>query len=576
MKMGKYTGHKPDYLLGICCGGPGGAALFNGQEFILAVNEERMTGIKLDRSFPHNSLNWILNESGLSSKDISQICYGFSNGIGQGDFVSSLIKRLGEYSSDPKAIKVILERLSVEAEADAKKRKEFMEETAKLFPGTPVYTCFHHQAHQACAYMGSPFKEALVVTSDGRGDFESLTISKAYPEGMERIFSAYSWESLGYFYGRITHMCGFVPERHEGKILGLSAHGNPKKAKKLMDKMVILEDGKIRTFPGEFYRPFFTNYSDALKEEVAKFSREDIAAAAQSSLEAIICSLVSDSVEKTGLKNICLAGGVFSNVRLNQKIRELRGVNDIFVYPNMGDDGLCAGAVYHKLLNEDKTPSSPIKTLYLGPNLSNDRMLKELSSKGYRIETPDNLIDTMVNLLSKEQVLALARGRAEFGPRALGNRSILLTPDSPNLSLSLNNRLGRNDFMPFAPIIASNLAKQALIDYSDSQFSARHMVTTYDVKPEFKRNCPAVVHVDGSVRPQVVFREDNQFLFELLNRWYEKTGKLGLINTSYNMHESPIASLEKDVISTFESNAVDYLVFPPFIASQKLGNISLV
>ncbi len=556
-------------LLGICSGGPSGVALFQNEKLTLAVNEERFTGIKLDRTYPHNSINWCLKESGLSNKDIDAVCYGFSTGIEQGDFMASMIKRIYEYSTDPKSLKAICERLSIEAEVDSKKRKSFYKETSKLFPEPPIYSCSHHQAHQACAYMASPFKKALVITSDGRGDFESLTISAANSKGINKIYSAFSWESLGYFYGRITHLCGFKPERHEGKILGLSAHGNPKLAKQLVDKMIEIKDGKIQTFPGDFYTPFFTNYSQDLKDEASRFSKEDLAAAAQLKLEEIVCNLVSKNVRKTSLKNICLAGGVFSNVRLNQKIRNLPEVKDVFVYPNMGDDGLCAGAGYHKLLYDHKTKSSPITSLYLGPKISNNNILSALRKKGFKVEKSNNLSEEVVKLLAKEKVIALVQGRTEFGPRALGNRSILLTPDSKSLSDSLNKRLNRNDFMPFAPIIASNLAKRCLVNYSESQFSARHMTITYDVSSEFKKNSPAVVHVDGSVRPQVVFKEDNLFLYKLLNKWYNETGKLCLINTSFNLHENPIASLEKDIMHSFESNAVDCLLFPPYISYQK-------
>lgn len=556
-------------LLGICCGGPSGVALFQENKLSLAVNEERFTSVKLDRSYPLNSIHWCLKEAELSPKDISSVCYGFSSGMQQGKFMAEMTRRLKDYSSSPESLKIICDRLSVEAEVDAEKRKEFLAETSKLFPNTPVYSCSHHQAHQACAYMASPFKKALVLTSDGRGDFESFTVSTADKDGINEIFRAFSWESLGYFYGRITKLCGFTPERHEGKVLGLSAHGNPKTARALVDKMVEIQDGKVRTFPGDFYTPFFTNYSDALKEEAAKFSREDLAAAAQTKLEEIVTQIVSDHVAKTGLNNICLAGGVFTNVRLNQKIRELKGVNDVFIFPNMGDDGICAGAVYHKLLYDHKISSSPIKSLYLGPNISNDNLLSVLNRKEFKVEQPADLYGQVVNLLANEQVIALVQGRTEFGPRALGNRSLLLTPDSKSLSTSLNNRLNRNDFMPFAPIIASNLADLCLQKYSPSQFSSRHMVTTYNVSPEFKRNSPAVVHVDNTVRPQVVFKEDNPFLYELLNHWHKKTGKLCLINTSYNLHENPIASLEKDVLSTFEANAADCLLFPPYLAYQK-------
>jgi len=556
-------------ILGICAGGPSGVALFQEGKLSLAVNEERLTKIKLDRSYPHHSIDWCLKESQLSPKEIGIICYGFSKGVEQGEFMASMIKRLGEYSTDPKALKVIHERMSTEAQIDTKEREKFHEETFKRFPETPIYSCYHHQAHQACAYMASPFEEALVLTSDGRGDFESLTISKANPKGIEKLSNSFSWESLGYFYGRMTHLCGFKPERHEGKILGLSAHGDPQVAKSFVEKMIGIKDGKIQTYPGEFYVPFFSNYSEQLKEEASKFSREELAAATQLKLEEIVCELVSTHVKKTGLKNVCLAGGVFSNVRVNQKIRELPMVEGVFIYPNMGDDGLCAGAGYHYLLSQD-FESAPIHSLYLGPKISNEELIKEL--RGFEIETPKKIYSKVADLLKEQRIIGLAQGRAEFGPRALGNRSILITPDSASLVESLNKRLGRNEFMPFAPIISSEIAERCLQNYSASQFSSRHMVMTYNVTPEFRENSSAVVHVDGTVRPQVVFEEDNPFLHKLLNSWHEKTGKMCLINTSFNLHENPIASQEKDVADSFKLNAVDSLLFPPYIAHQRRIN----
>jgi len=556
-------------ILGIASECFSGATLFQDGELSLAVNEERFTKIKLDESYPINSINWCLKESGLSPKDIDIICYGFSKGIEQGDFIASMIRRLQEYSHDPEALKTICERISTEAEVDIKRRKNFIKETSKLFPGVPIYSCSHHEAHQACAYMASPFKESLVITSDGRGDFKSLTVNTANPEGIKEVYCAFSWESLGYFYARITQLCGFKHLRHEGKILGLSAKGDPKIAKPLIDKMIGFKDGKIYSHLGDFYRPFYSNFSQRLKDEVSKFSKEDLAAATQQKIEEIVCELVSHYAHKTGLRNVCLGGGVFSNVKLNQKIKELSEIDNIFIYPNMGDDGLCAGAVYHKLLYEDKVLSSPIKTPYLGPKASNENILEMLKEKGFRIEKPENLYDTVTNLLSKNKAIGLIQGRAEFGPRALGNRTILISPDSESLCDSLNNRLNRNDFMPFAPAIASDFASRCLINYSDSQISSRHMIMTYNVTSEFKENSPAVVHVDGTVRPQIVFKEDNPFFYNLLIHWYNKTGKLSLINTSYNLHEDPIISLDKHIVDTFESNAVDCLLFPPYLAHQK-------
>ena len=547
-------------ILGISDGGVSGVALFINNELELAVNEERFTNIKLDKSYPFNSIEWILKESGLSPNNIDYICYGFSDGKKD----PLMNKRIKEY--DKKSQDIILDRIRTQEDFDTKARKNFYEKTSKLFPGIPVYNCSHHQSHQACAYMASPFKESLIITADGRGDYDSVTISKANSEGIDVLYNSFTWESLGYLYGRITKLCGFTPERHEGKILGLSAHGDPLKAKSLIDQMITLEDGKIRSYLGDYYRPWFSNYSDKLKNEVSKFTREDLAAATQLKLEEIICSLVSHYIKKTSLKNVCVAGGVFANVKLNQKIREMPEVNDIFVYPSMGDDGICAGAVYRKFLYEG-VKSNPIKSLYLGPQVSNDKLKNLLD--GCEILKPKNIYSEVVKLLVSENAIALVQGRAEFGPRSLGNRSILITPDSDDLILSLNKRLGRSEFMPFAPIISSDLAEKCLENYSDSHFSSRHMVTTYNVTNEFKINSPAVVHIDNTVRPQVVFKEDNIFLYELLNTWYRETGKLCLINTSFNLHEDPIASLETDIVRSFKSNAVDYLLFPPYLALKK-------
>jgi len=565
---------RKENILGIssnCVGS--GVSLFQNKKLVFAVNEERFTRIKLDEDYPHNSINWCLNEAKLSPEDIDEICYGFTNGMDQGLFITSMMNRIYEYSKDPEALKSICERIGNEARIDAEKKESFERETSKLFPNVPIHYCFHHQSHQAAAYMSSPFNEALIITSDGRGDFKSVTISKANPKGIEEVYNSFSWESLGNFYGRITYLCGFKPHRHEGKILGLSGHGDPEKAKSLIDKMVGIKDGKIYSCPGDFYRPFFTNYSEKLRKEASKFSREDLAAAAQEKLEEIVCQIVSDYASKTGLKNICVAGGTFANVKLNQKIRELPEVNDIFVYPNMGDDGICVGSVYYKLLTKDKIKSSKIKTLYLGPKISNKKLLAGLNEKGFRIEKPNNLYDKVIDLLKKQQAVALIQGRTEFGPRALGNRSILITPDSKLLCDSLNHRLDRSEFMPFAPAISSDLASRCLIGYNKSQFSSRHMVITYNVTPEFKKNSLGVIHVDNTVRPQVVFKEDNPFFYELLNKWYDKTGRLCLINTSYNLHEDPIVALEKDVIYTFEADAVDCLLFPPYLAYQKANKM---
>jgi carbamoyltransferase len=557
-------------ILGITNGGDSGVALFQNGDLVLAVNEERLSRIKLDDSYPDHSIAWCLDEAGLAPCDIDLICYGFTNGLGEGDFTAGMARRLQDYAYDHQMLKVITERLVTESAVDAAKRREFEDRTRADFPQARYHFCYHHEAHQSCAFMASRFTEALVVTSDGRGDFKSLTVCTATARCFEEIYHAYSWESLGYFYGRITHLCGFKANRHEGKILGLAAHGNSDCAAELMEKMISFDGEKVTAYPGVFYSPFFSNYSKELEEEVGRYSREDLAASAQKHLEQIVCGIVEKHVRETGLKNVCLAGGVFTNVKLNQRIRELSVVDDVFVYPNMGDGGICAGAVYNYLWQSGGSldKSKPINTVYLGPEVETELLCKKLECEHVFVDKPDNIYQFVVEQLKKKKTFGLVQGRTEFGPRALGNRSILARGDDLELCDSINDRLGRSEFMPFAPVIAADLAFQCLVGYK-KQFSARHMTITYDVTDEFERNSPAVVHVDKTVRPQVVFEEDNPFLLALLKAWYAETGGLCLVNTSFNLHEDPIVSSTDDIVYTFLKGAVDYLLFPPYIAECK-------
>lgn len=553
-------------ILGISHVGDSGVSLFVDGELKLAVNEERLSRIKLDGSYPNKAIEWCLKEANLFPQDINLICYGFTNGMKQGKFISDMNQRLKKYLENPEVAEIILQRISTESEIDLRQKKIFIKETNKIFPNVPIYFCHHHETHQACALMSSPFTDALVVTADGRGDYTSITISEAKDGVLGKLlYRNYSWESLGYFYGRITHLCGFVAQRHEGKTMGLAATGDPSKAMSLMKKMIDFDGENIVSFPGKYYRPFFSNYSKELIEEAKKFSKEDLAAAAQKHLETMVTNLISKHARETGLKNICVAGGLFANVKLNQEIKKLPEINNIFVYPNMGDGGLCAGSVYHYFMDSEKKKPNTHGTIYLGPKINNEKIKSILESNGAEIQT-NNINKKVIEILNSKKIIGLVQGRAEFGPRALGNRSILAACDieNKNFSKSLNERLGRTEFMPFAPAIASDLAHLCLKDFNH-EFSSRHMTINYDATDAFKKNSPPIVHVDGTVRPQIVYKKDNPFFYSLLMDWFRATGGLCLVNTSFNFHEDPIVSNNENVISYFMRNAVDYLLFPPYL-----------
>ncbi len=544
-----------------------GAALFEDERLIVAVSEERLSRKKFDSDFPVRSIEWCLSQLGIAHDDIGLVCYGFSEGLpGGGEGADLMGAALDVCIKDPEAGQIVKERLLNEIVFDSKKRDEFKQQCKHLFPQAEIYTCSHHQAHQASAFVPSPFDEALVVSADGRGDFCSTMVSKATrTQGIEPLYRAHSWESLGYFYGRVTKLCGFTPNRHEGKVTGLAAHSDGTKAKPLMEKMVRWSGEGINTQLGPYYRPFFSNYSAQLEQEAEQYSRVELAAAAQRQLEEIMCALVSKHLRETGLRHVCLAGGVFANVKLNQRICELAECDEVFIYPAMSDAGISVGSVYFRQLAMGLATKRAFHSLYLGPDLDSEKMRALLETAGHEIQQPVNLEDEVCDLLHRKKIVGLVQGRAEFGPRALGNRSILVSPSDPAVTTHINERLERDDFMPFAPAIAAELAGRCLEQCCETTSSARHMTLSFNVTDEFVENSPAAVHVDNTARPQIVTVEDNPFFHRLLSHWYQQHGGLSILNTSFNKHEEPMLATEKDVAEAVEDGVIDALVFPPYL-----------
>ncbi len=356
-------------ILGIANAETSSAVLFDGPKLIAAASEERFTRKKMDEAFPHNSIEYVLDEAGIMENEIDVISYSWSKGFPENALVTQL-DRLSKLTEDE--YKIFFERLQSEQSRDFPKRKEFWQtiKNEYNFENATLEDFYHHEAHALSASMPSPFDKCAVLTCDGRGDYESLTFSiyDKSKNSLKKLYSSSSSDSLGFFYGRITGLLGFTPCRHEGKITGLAAYGDPNKAIHLMREMIVYSEGHIRSNMGDLYRPFYTNYSEKLINEINKFSKEDIAAAAQFHLEEILSNFVSEKYEENAINNLplCLAGGVFGNVKVNAKLRDLDCVSGLFVQPQMGDGGLALGAVYGSLNKRFMTPE-PIQTMALGP-----------------------------------------------------------------------------------------------------------------------------------------------------------------------------------------------------------------
>jgi carbamoyltransferase len=559
------------YLLGITNGETASACLVRNGKLISAVSEERFTRIKMDSSWPSKSIDYVLKNEGIEFKDLDKVCYSWSKGFDGDELLLSYFDRIiYEAKNNPNGISLFRDRIKVEIQRDKIKRIEYFNFIKKNNLEKKSYIVNHHKGHMFSALSFSNFKDSLVITADGRGDFESLTVSFYKNNKIKKVYSATSNDSLGTFYARISKLLGFIPHRHEGKVTGLSAHGNYKKCIHLMKKMIMFKDGKLYGINGPFYKSFhqdhgqFKAWSQKALKEFKNFSKKDIAAAAQKHLENIILKIIRYYQKKNKSKNICLAGGVFANVLVNQKIKELKNIKNVFIQPQMGDGGLALGAVASYYF-EKTNKQIKFDDMYLGPkyDLSKNEIL--FLEKKYNLTIKKkNIPNLIVESLKKNKVIGLFQGRMEFGPRALCNRSIIYHCFDKEINLSLNQRLDRYEFMPFAPIVADKYCQKAFKNISKKETSGKFMTMTYACTKTMKKNCPAAIHVDGTARPQIITRKNNLLMHKVLLKWKKETNQIGLLNTSFNHHEEPIVCTPEDAIKSFIRNNTDVLIINNF------------
>lgn len=551
------------YYLGIHNSYDSGAAIFKDGKCIFAINEERLSRKKMDDRFPTQSIAACLEFAAIKKRDVDVVCYAWHYRFPE-QYLAEYIARACEIAEDGlEAKRTMIDRVRVEVERTLPRRAEFDREIEKYGWSHKVENFDHHDAHAASAFYTSPFKKALVITMDAKGNYRSASVSIGDGGRMTEIATNFSWDSVGFFYGQITELLGFKPHRHEGKVTGLAAYGNPNACIHIMREMISVKDGKLQGRLGKYYKPFFFQQTEALKSALKDYSREDIAAAVQQHFEDIITEFIRYYVVKTGIGSLALSGGAFANVKLNQRIRVIPGVKDLYVFPHMGDGGLSVGACLLSLAKRGVRPK-PWQDVYLG-NRSSEKEIQAAfrkHSKKVHVEklSPKKLTERAVGLLTQDKVLGLFQGRMEYGPRALGNRSIIYHANDKTVNDWLNKRMHRTEFMPFAPVTTAKLAPRCFKAWMSDHVTTRFMTECYDCTDEMKSNSPAVVHVDGTARPQILERKDNRLYYDIIEGWYKKTGGLCLINTSFNEHEHPIVCTVEDSIKSLADGSVDYLL----------------
>ena len=414
----------------------------------------------------------------------------------------------------------------------------------------------HHQSHAANAYLASGFERALIVTLDGYGSGLAGSISLGEGGRIRRLHGIRFPHSLGSFYEMVTSSLGFSPDRHAGKIVGLAAYGDPRVLSDVLLSRIEQKSGDYRIL--ENLNVYFSRHLST------RFPKIDLAAAWQHVLEVVAANLVAHWMKETGATHVVLSGGVTANVKMNQRIHALPGVQGTFVYPNMGDGGCGTGLAM--LLSWKGGVQPSIRDVYWGPNYTNAQIRAALEEAGLKFDQPKNLAVEVAKRIHAGEVVGRFDGRMEYGPRALGGRSILYHAKEPGVNQWLNQRLGRTEFMPFAPVTLWEARERCYVGLHGAEHAAEFMTMTFDCTEWMKSHCPAAVHVDGTARPQLVQREVNPGYYEVLKEYEKLSGLPSLINTSFNMHEEPIVCSPQDAIRAFLLGHLDALAIGPFLA----------
>ena len=458
-----------------------------------------------------------------------------------------------------------------------------------LFPEVPKQHADHHTCHAASAYYQSGFDEAEVVTCDGVGDAYSVRFFRGKDGRMTPGRAYFHTETpYGHSYEYMTAMLGFHPHRHAGKVTGLSAHGRPDE--RLIRKLDVWIDEVWSAQKGRPY--FFMLHSqhgatqgdaafDAARLELREirqrvfgdWSNADLAGAIQHILERDVTRLIEQNVEKIDGQPICLAGGVFANVKLNLLIKQM-GFGAIFVQPAMSDCGLAVGAPLQALGERGELKPYRLEHVYLGPEFDEEAMELAIRDAGLAARRFDRVEPEIARLLADGRVVARFNGRMEFGPRSLGNRSILYHASDATVNDWLNKRLERTEFMPFAPATRVEDAAECYVDLPGAEHTMEFMTIISRCSDRFRKECGAAVHVDGTARPQLVRTETNPSFHAILGEYKKLTGVGTVVNTSFNMHEEPIVCTPDDAVRAFLRGHLDYLAMGPFIVENpQLGAV---
>lgn len=565
-------------ILGINAGHDAAACLLGDGEIVAIAAEERFTRVKHDSGFPAAAIASCLDTAGLEARDLDVVAIA-------GTHLPVGMERHLRLSPSQQAF-VAAARPVARRVAQVLRRDELGDlplsvERLSLAPECRLEHIDHHRCHAAAGYFTRSSDEpCLVLTIDGIGDDVSTAVWQGAGGLLEPLACWGREGSLGWFYGIVTEALGWQHGDGEGTTMALAAYGD---SARLLDRLAafhpVYDRGTLAS-PHAFGRATEWNHhgtlqwhfpeANAIRRMAEEHSAADVAAAAQEILERQVLGLVTHWVNARGTRRLACAGGVFLNVKLNQRIWYEAGLEEQWVVPDAGDSGLALGAALHAWHARAERPPRPLEHLSFGPAYGDDAVREVLEDRrlGYR-RTADPAGDA-ARLLADGKIVGWFQGRMEAGPRALGNRSILMSPLAAANKDVLNSRVKfREGFRPFCPSIPAERAAA----YLDGGRPEDFMITSFRVAPDKRERIPAVVHVDGTLRPQTVRRDVDPLFHALLDAFGRRTGEHAVINTSFNVKGEPIVCHPRDAIRCFFDTGLDALVIGGFVL-EKPGSLS--
>lgn len=573
------------YILGLnAFHGDSAACLYKDDQLILAIEEERLRRIKHWAGFPSEAIKACLAEANISITDVDHITISRNPS-------ANLFKKIKHILLKIRKINSLLDRLSnTQKVASVKQILSEKFDVPESSIKAEIHNVEHHRAHMASAFFASEFEEAAILSVDGFGDFTSTMTGQGKDNQIEVFDSVIYPHSLGVFYNAFTQYLGFTKYGDEYKVMGLAPYGEPKYLDKFQKIIELTDDGLFKLNEKYFkhsregvtmswedgyphIEPIFSDYmveqlgaARQKGEEITQYHK-DLASSAQRMTELAIFHIINHLHKRTGLDKLCVAGGVAQNSVANGKMYLSTPFKEIYMPPAATDAGTSVGSalwLYNQIMQKPRM--KPMKSSDTGCHFTEEyieNMLKEKGIDYQKVEEPD-LHKQVVDSLVEGGVVGWYKGRSEFGPRALGYRSILADPRRDDAKEILNLKIKKREpFRPFAPSVLSEYVEE----YFEQNHPVPFMEKVYQIREDKRAILPAVTHVDGSGRLQSVYRDVNPKYYDMIKHFYERTGVPVVLNTSFNENE-PIVNTPEEALDCYLRTSMDVLVLENFVVKR--------